>query len=159
MFASIQSKKRLSKDALKQIRKKRKVYKCTGNNEGYIIFKEALKETTQEIRKAKLGIEHRLAANIKEDSKRFFSHTLEVSGKWKAGYVHDTDGSVIAKSVDVRIKCVLSNSYSNAYSNDNHLNAIRIRLKDYYSSPSFEKNSKTECNDRFITYYDNKKSL
>ena len=42
-----------------------KLYRTTGNNEGYIKYKEALNATTKEIRSSKRMFEQKLATNIK----------------------------------------------------------------------------------------------
>ena len=51
-----------------------KAYKRTGNVEDYAKYKDALKETTNEIRESKRNFERKLAANIKQDSKSFFAY-------------------------------------------------------------------------------------
>ena len=98
-------KKHLSKDALNKIRNKRRLwkgYKCTGTHEDYIRYKEALKETTQEIRKSKFDFEHKPAANIKKDSKSFFAYIRSKQKvKYRVGPLKDIDGNVITKSVDI----------------------------------------------------------
>ena len=89
-------KKHLSKDALNQIINKRKlwkVFKCTGNDEDYIIYKEALEETTQEIRKSKLDFEHQL-----KGSKSFFAYIRSKQKvKDRVGSLKDIDVNVITK--------------------------------------------------------------
>ena len=42
-----------------------RVYKHTGNDEDYEVYKEALNTATNEVRKAKRNFEHKLAQNIK----------------------------------------------------------------------------------------------
>ena len=67
----------LSREAMQMIRKKQrlwKAYKCTGKVEDYTKYKDALKETTNEIRESKRNFERKLAANIKQDSKIFFAY-------------------------------------------------------------------------------------
>ena len=63
-------KKHLSKEAFKKIRYKQdmwRVYKHTGKDNDYEVYKEA----TNEVRKSKRNCEHKLAQNIKSDSKSF----------------------------------------------------------------------------------------
>ena len=60
--------KHLSKEAFRKIRYKQnmwRVYKHTGTD------KEALNAATNEVRKSKRNFEHKLAQNIKSDSKSF----------------------------------------------------------------------------------------
>ena len=67
-------KKHLSKEAFKKIRYKQdmwRVYKHTGKDNDYEVYKEALNAATNEVRKSKRNFEHKLAQNIKSDSKSF----------------------------------------------------------------------------------------
>ena len=63
-----------------------------------IKYKDALKETTNEIRESKRNFERKLAANIKQDSKTFFAY---IRSKQKVkdvvGPLKDSDGLVITK--------------------------------------------------------------
>ena len=61
------------------IRKKQRLwqaYKCTEKveNSSSTKYKAALKKTTNEIRKSKLNLERKLAANIKQDNKSLFAY-------------------------------------------------------------------------------------
>ena len=70
-------KKHLSKEALRKIRYKQKmwrVYKHTGKDTDYDAYKEALNAATNEVRKSKRNFEHKLAQNIKSDSKSFYAY-------------------------------------------------------------------------------------
>ena len=70
-------KKHLSREAMQMIRKIQrlwKAYKRTGKVEDNTKYKDALKETTNEIRKYRLNFERKLAANIKQDSKFLCVH-------------------------------------------------------------------------------------
>ena len=94
-------KKHLSREAMQMIRKKQrlwKAYKRTGKVEDYTKYKDALKETTNEIRESKRNFERKLAANIKQDSKSFFAY---IRSKQKVkdvvGPLKDSDGLVITK--------------------------------------------------------------
>ena len=86
---------------MQMIRKKQrlwKAYKRTGKVEDYTKYKDALKETTNEIRESKRNFERKLAANIKLDSTRFFAYIRSKQKvKDDAGLLKDSDGLVITK--------------------------------------------------------------
>ena len=70
-------KKHLSKEAFRKIRYKQnmwRVYKHTGKDKDYDAYKEALNAATNEVRKSKRNFEHKLAQNIKSDSKSFYAY-------------------------------------------------------------------------------------
>ena len=70
-------KKHLSKEAFRKIRHKQnmwRVYKHTGKDQDYVVYKEALNAATNEIRKSKRNFELKLAQNIKSDSKSFYAY-------------------------------------------------------------------------------------
>ena len=70
-------KKHLSKEAFKKIRYKQdmwRVYRHTGKDKDYEVYKEALNAATNEVRKSKRNFEHKLAQNIKSDSKSFYAY-------------------------------------------------------------------------------------
>ena len=46
-----------------------RVYKHTGNDQDYVVYKEALNAATNEVRKSKRNVELKLAHNIKSDSR------------------------------------------------------------------------------------------
>ena len=46
-----------------------RVYKHTGKDKDYEVYKEALNAATNEVRKSKRNVEHKLAKHIKSDSK------------------------------------------------------------------------------------------
>ena len=54
-----------------------RVYKHTGKDTDYDAYKEALNAATNEVRKSKRNFEHKLAQNIKSDSKSFYAYPLE----------------------------------------------------------------------------------
>ena len=90
---------------MQMIRKKQwlwKAYKHTGKVEDYTKYKDALKETTNEIRESKRNFERELAANIKQDSKSFFAY---IRSKQKVkdvvGPLKDSDGLVITKGKEM----------------------------------------------------------
>ena len=70
-------KKHLSKEAYRKIRYKQnmwRIYKHTGNDKDYDANKEALNAATNVVRKSKRNFEHKLAQNIKSDSKSFYAY-------------------------------------------------------------------------------------
>ena len=70
-------KKHLSKEAFRMIRHKQnmwRVYKHTGKDQDYVVYKEALNAATNEVRKSKRNVELKLAQNIKSDSKSFYAY-------------------------------------------------------------------------------------
>ena len=72
-------KKHLSKEAFRTIIYKQnvwRVYKNTGKDEDdeYEVYKEALNVATNEVRKSRRNVEHKLAHNIKADSKSFYAY-------------------------------------------------------------------------------------
>ena len=72
----LSKKKHLSKEAFRKIRYKRnmwRVYKHTGKDKYYDAYKEALNAATNEVRKSKINVEHKLAQTIKSDSKSFYA--------------------------------------------------------------------------------------
>ena len=69
-------KKHLSNEAFRKIRYKPntwRVYKHTGTDKNYDAYKEALNAAINEVRKSKRNFEHKLAQNIKSDSKTFYA--------------------------------------------------------------------------------------
>ena len=67
----------LSKEDFIKIRHKqnmRTVYKHTGKDDDYEVYKEALNAATNEVRKSKRNVELKLAQHIKSDSKRFYAY-------------------------------------------------------------------------------------
>ena len=70
-------KKHLSKEAFRKIRHKQnmwRVYKHTGKDQDYVVYKEALNAATKEVRKSKRNFELKLAQNIKSDNKSFYAY-------------------------------------------------------------------------------------
>ena len=62
------------KEAFKKIRYKQslwRVYKHTGKVNDYAVYKQALHAATNEVRKYKRNVEHKLAQNIKSYCKSF----------------------------------------------------------------------------------------
>ena len=51
-----------------------RVYKHTGKDQYYVVYKVALNAATNEVRKSKRNVELKLAQNIKSDSKSFYAY-------------------------------------------------------------------------------------
>ncbi len=92
-------KKHLSKEAFRKMRYKQnmwRVYKHTGKDEDYEVYKEALNAATNEVRKAKRNFEHKLAQNIKSDSKSFYAYVRSKhNDRDKVGPPEDNAGHII----------------------------------------------------------------
>ena len=94
-------KKHLSKDAFKKIRYKQdmwRVYKHTGKDKDYDVYKEALNAATNEVRKSKRNFEH--TQNIKSDSKSFYAYVRSKQNvRDKVGPLEDNAGNIITEGV------------------------------------------------------------
>ena len=94
-------KKHLSKEALRKLRYKQnmwRVYKHTGKDKDYEVYKEALNAATNEVRKAKRNFEHKLAQNIKSDSKSFYAYVRSKQNvRDKVGPLEDNAGNIITQ--------------------------------------------------------------
>ena len=94
-------KKHLSKDAFRKIRYKQdmwRVYKHTGKDKDYEVYKEALNEATNEVRKAKRHVELKLAQNIKSDSKSLYAYVRSNQNvRDKVGPLEDNVGNKITQ--------------------------------------------------------------
>ena len=94
-------KKHLSKEAFRKIRYKQnmwRVYKHTGKDTDYDAYKEALNAATNEVRKSKRNFEHKLAQNIKSDSKSFYAYVRSKQNvRDKVGPLKDTAGNIITQ--------------------------------------------------------------
>ena len=94
-------KKHLSKEAFRKMRYKQnmwRVYKHTGKDKDYEVYKEALNAATNEVRKAKRNFEHKLAQNIKSDSKSFYAYVRSKQNvRDKVGPLEDNPGNIITE--------------------------------------------------------------
>ena len=92
-------KKHLSKEAFRKIRYKQnmwRVYKHTGNDQDYVVYKEALNAATNEVRKSKRNVELKLAQHIKSDSKSFYAYERSKQNvRDKVGPLEDNAGDII----------------------------------------------------------------
>ena len=97
------TKKHLSKEAFKKIRYKQdmwRVYKHTGKDKDYEVYKEALNAATNEVRKSKRNFEHKLAQNIKSDSKSFYAYVISKQNvRDTVGPLEDNAGNIITEGV------------------------------------------------------------
>ena len=94
-------KKHLSKEAFRKIRHKQnmwRVYKHTGKDQDYVVYKEALNAATNEVRKSKRNFELKLAPNIKSDSKCFYAYVRSKQNvRDKVGPLEDNAGDIITE--------------------------------------------------------------
>ena len=71
-----------------------RVYKHTGKDKDYEVYKEALNAAT----KAKRNFEHKLAQNIKSDSKSFYAYVRSKQNVGdKVGPLEDNAGNIITQ--------------------------------------------------------------
>ena len=75
------------------------VYKHTGKEQKYYeVYKEAVNATTNEVRKSKRIFEHKLAPNIKSDSKSFYAYVRSKQNvRDKCGPLEDNVGNIITQ--------------------------------------------------------------
>ena len=96
-------KKHLSKETFRKIRYKQsmwRVYKHTGKDKDYYAYKEALNAATNEVRKSKRNCEHKLAQNIKSDSKSFYAYVRSNPNvRDRVGPLEDNDGNKITQGI------------------------------------------------------------
>ena len=96
-------KKHLSKEAFRKIRHKQnmwRVYKHTGTDQDYVVYKEALNAATNEVGKSKRNSELKLAQNIKSDSKSFYAYVRSKQNvRDKVGPLEDNAGDKITEGI------------------------------------------------------------
>ena len=96
-------KKHLSKEAFRKIRHKQnmwRVYKHTGKDQDYVVYKEALNAATNEVRKSKRNFELKLAQNIKSDNKSFYAYVRSKQNvRDKVGPLEDNAGDKITEGI------------------------------------------------------------
>ena len=77
-----------------------RVYKHTGKDKDYEVYKEALNAATNEVRKSKRNLEHKLALNIKSDSKSIYAYVRSKQNvRDKVGPLEDNAGNIITEGV------------------------------------------------------------
>ena len=75
-----------------------RVYKHTGTDKDYDAYKEALNAAANEVRKSKRNFEHKLAQNIKSDSKSFYAYVRSKQNvRDKVGPLVDNAGNIITQ--------------------------------------------------------------
>ena len=77
-----------------------RVYKHTGKDQDYVVYKEALNAATNEVRKSKRNVELKLAQNIKSDSKSFYAYVRSKQNvRDKVGPLEDNAGDIITERI------------------------------------------------------------
>ncbi len=72
-----------------------RVYKHTGKDKDYEVYKEALKASTNEVKNFKQNYEHKLAQNIKSDSQSFYAYVRSKQNvRDKVGPLKDNVGNI-----------------------------------------------------------------
>ena len=89
-----------------------RVYKHTGKDKDYEVYKEALNAATNEVRKAKRNFQNKLGQNIKSDSKSFYAYVRSKQNvRDKVGPLEDNAGNIITQGClmaeDLNVKCAL----------------------------------------------------
>ena len=75
-----------------------RVYKHTGKDKDYEVYKEALNAAMNKVRKSKRNVEHKLAQNIKSDSNSFYAYVRSKENvRNKVGPLKDTAGNIITQ--------------------------------------------------------------
>ena len=75
-----------------------RVYKHTGKDRDYEVYKEALNKATNEVRKSKRNFEHKSAQHIKSDSKSFYAYVRSKQNvRDKVGTLEDNAGNIITE--------------------------------------------------------------
>ena len=73
-------------------------YQHTGTDKDYDAYKEALNSATNEVRKSKQNVEHKLAQNIKSDSKSFYAYVRSKQNvRDMVGPLWDNAGNIITQ--------------------------------------------------------------
>ena len=83
-----------------------RVYKHKGKDKDYEVYKEALNAATNEVRKSKRNFEHKLAQNIKSDSKSFYTYVRSNQNvRDKVGPLEDNAGNIITEGLLMAVQC------------------------------------------------------
>ena len=73
---------------------------CPFQYKDYDAYKEALNAATNEVRKSKRNVEHKLAQNIKSDSKSFYAYVRSKQNvRDRVGPLEDNAGNIITQGV------------------------------------------------------------
>ena len=96
-------KKHLSKETFRKIIHKHnmwRVYKHTGKDNDYEVYKEEINAAPNDVMKSKRNFEHKLAQNIKSDSKSFYAYVRSKQNvRDKVGPLEDNAGYIITQGV------------------------------------------------------------
>ena len=77
-----------------------RVYKHTGKDQNYVVYKEALNAPTNEVRKSKRHFELQLAQNIKSDSTSFHAYVRSKQNvRDKVEPLEDNAGDIITEGI------------------------------------------------------------
>ncbi len=76
-----------------------RVYKQTGRDTDYKSYKQALNEATHEVRTSKRNFDHKLAQNIKSDSKRFYAYVSKQNVRDKVEPLEDNAADIITEGI------------------------------------------------------------
>ena len=69
-----------------------------GKDKDYEVYKDALNAATNEVRKSKRNVEHKLAQNIKSDSKSFYAYlSSKQNVRDKVGPLEGNAGNIITQ--------------------------------------------------------------
>ena len=75
-----------------------RVYKHKGKDQDYEAYKEAINSATNEARKSKRNVEHKLAHNIKSHSKIFYAYVRSKQNvRDKVGPLEDNAGNILTR--------------------------------------------------------------
>ena len=75
-----------------------RVYKHTGKDKDDEVYKQALQAATNEVRKSRRNFEHKLAQNIKSDSKSFYAYVRSKQNvRDKVGPLEDNAGNIMTQ--------------------------------------------------------------
>ena len=82
-----------------------RVYKHTGKDKDYEVYKEALNEATNQVRKSKRTFEHRLAQHINSDIKSFYAYARSTQNvRDKVGPLEDNAGGIITRGLFMAVR-------------------------------------------------------
>ena len=76
------------------------MYKHTGKDNDYDVYKEALNAATNEVRKSKQTFEHKLAQHIKADSKSLYAYVISKQNvRYKVGPLENNVGDIVTQGL------------------------------------------------------------
>ena len=77
-----------------------RVYQHSGTDKDYDAYNEALNAATNEVRKSKRNVEHKLAQNIQSYSKSFYAYVRSKQNvRDKVGPLEDNAGNIITQGL------------------------------------------------------------